>query len=475
MIREFSEEKKEELYRILTSIDDSPCGTFWECCGSRRYEFGDWLDRLCIATYMGKMEQYHMRLIDINTSIRSQIDTVFSNVYDIDKKYGSIFQNYAEIVERQKQRIDDMTAVLREENDSREEKSTEDEYPYLITDEKIDRYINSQIQKELLEEKILDRCLQSKGYTNSVEREFIIDMIREKQPEMLTNLYITGRYSSATQEEVLRQIIMYYNTHKNDEELKTAEEILRSYLTLHGLDSVKQQEIVDSIREAEPQLLLNLYITNRYSSADTDLILHGIMDKYNQSTLYYTGKYSYPTEYIEGIIKAYETHAMVDGRFVLDNGGATIGYGHDLVEGEDFSNGLSQEEALELAIADLDAKYDDVILCMEQINELTGKNINASDFTENEMMFFVDFAYNRGKGLVARPEIPDNQPHTSLALLILAVLEDDDEKIKGILREEVCNTYGVYYTGLELRRMDEYEILRYGEYERDEDMGRGVW
>ena len=50
-----------------------------------------------------------------------------------------------------------------------------------------------------------------------------------------------------------------------------------------------------------------------------------------------------------------------------------------------------------------------------------------------------------------------------------------DEKIKGILREEVCNTYGVYYTGLELRRMDEYEILRYGEYERDEDMGRGVW
>lgn len=61
-----------------------------------------------------------MRLIDINTSIRSQIDTVFSNVYDTDKKYGSIFQNYAEIVERQKQRIDDMTAVLREGNNSRE-------------------------------------------------------------------------------------------------------------------------------------------------------------------------------------------------------------------------------------------------------------------------------------------------------------------------------------------------------------------
>lgn len=32
----------------------------------------------------------------------------------------------------------------------------------------------------------------------------------------------------------------------------------------------------------------------------------------------------YPKTYIDGIIKAYETHKMVNGRFVLDNGGQTI-------------------------------------------------------------------------------------------------------------------------------------------------------
>ena len=32
----------------------------------------------------------------------------------------------------------------------------------------------------------------------------------------------------------------------------------------------------------------------------------------------------YPKAYIDGIIKAYETHKMVNGRFVLDNGGQTL-------------------------------------------------------------------------------------------------------------------------------------------------------
>ena len=88
MVREFSEEKKEELYRILTSLDDSPCGSFLEWCGSRRYEFGDWMDRLSIPSYMGKIDQFETRITDMNASIRSQIDTVFSNVYAIDRKYG---------------------------------------------------------------------------------------------------------------------------------------------------------------------------------------------------------------------------------------------------------------------------------------------------------------------------------------------------------------------------------------------------
>lgn len=166
---------------------------------------------------------------------------------------------------------------------------------------------------------------------------------------------------------------------------------------------------------------------------------------------------------------------MVDGRFVLDNGGRTIGYGHDVVAGEDFSNGLSEAEALQLAISDLDAKYEDVLKCIQEINNMTGMNINAKVFSENEMIFLIDFEYNRGRGLVERPELPNDQPHSSLALLIIAVSEKNDEDIIRILKEEVNNLDGEYRSGLEKRRMDEYEILKYGEYSRDEDMERGVW
>lgn len=74
-----------------------------------------------------------------------------------------------------------------------------------------------------------------------------------------------------------------------------------------------------------------------------------------------------------------------------------------------------------------------------------------------------------------RPEIPQGQPRTSLALLIIAVAEGDDEAVIRILKEEVCNMKGEYYSGLERRRMDEYEILKYGDYSCDEDMERGVW
>lgn len=475
MIREFSEEKKEELYRIFAAIDDSPCGSFLEWCQNRRYEFGDWMDKLDIPSYMGRIDRYEMKLLDMNASIRTQIDTVFSNVYDIDRNYGEIFRNYGEIVEEQEKRIDEMWEILRSGNDSRDAGSTEDEYPFVITDEKLDRYIAELEKKKAEEEALLDRCLQGSGYTNSAERQCIIDMIRENRPELLSNLAVTDKYSSSTRDTILEQILLYYNEHKNDKKLEAAEEILRNYLSVQGIDSVKQQEIVDMIRKENPNMLLNLYITNCYSSSDTEAVLRVIMKKYEQRNQYYTGKYSYPAAYIEGILKAYETHAMVNGRFVPDNGGATIGYGHDIVEGEDFSNGLSEEEAMELAIADLDAKYDDVILCIEQINDLAGKNISINDFSENEIMFFVDFEYNRGRGLVAWSEIPENQPHTSLALLIIAVSEDEDEKIVSILKEEVCNTKGIYYSGLERRRMDEYEILKYGDYENDEDLERGVW
>jgi RHS repeat-associated protein len=185
----------------------------------------------------------------------------------------------------------------------------------------------------------------------------------------------------------------------------------------------------------------------------------------------YIGKY--PKAYINGIIKSYETHKKVKGRFVLDNGGQTIGYGHDLLPGENFSAGLSEQEALDLLIKDLDEKYATIEEYIKSLNSGYGYNIDINKFSENEVLFLVDFVFNRGAGLVQRPKLKKaKKPFSSLAILIIAVSKKNDKKIKKTLMEETKNTKGVYYEGLKLRRMDEYEIYKFGDFVRDYDVKR---
>lgn len=395
MIRDFSEKKKEEIYAVLDIIDNKEWKSFMTWCGGKAAEFGVWTDKLGILSYTKQIDNYQNRVLNTNSSTRNQINVIFENVVETDNRYAEIFRVHAETVKGQIEQVRALTEVMGTACGIGLDKGT-------------------------------------------IRFKMEIDSLSQRE-EMLLN----GR------------------------------KILLSYLEGdNSIDSAEREKICDIIMEKQPDMMVNLYVTNCYSSSDTNKIYNLIINYYNSHIF---GEYAYPLAYINGIIKAYETHKMVNGRFVLDNNGRTIGYGHDVVAGEDFSNGLSEAEALQLAISDLDAKYEDILKCIQEINEMTGMNINAKDFSENEMIFLIDFAYNRGRGLVKRPELPDGQPHSSLALLIIAVSEKDDEDVIRILKEEVNNLDGEYYNGLERRRMDEYEILRYGEYSRDEDMERGVW
>lgn len=205
--------------------------------------------------------------------------------------------------------------------------------------------------------------------------------------------------------------------------------------------------------------------------------------------------FDYPQEYMN-FLKAYEKHKIVNGRYVLDNGGRTIGLGHDVLPGEDFSQGLSMEEGELLAIEDLNKKYRRIKEKIEQINSGGYGNfsIDINNFTEQEMLFFIDFAYNRGDGLIKHAEIreerekqrdeqrkrgekveePDKYEslNSSIAILIAAVADKNYEKVDEVLMMEVNNINDKYLPGLEKRRQDEYELLMFGDYERDEDIAR---
>ena len=191
--------------------------------------------------------------------------------------------------------------------------------------------------------------------------------------------------------------------------------------------------------------------------------------------------FDFPTEYIE-FLKSYEEHKIENGRYVLDNNGKTIALGHDVLPGEDFSQGLSMQEGEQLAIKDLNEKYAQVKRKIDELNsEDFHYNIDKNGFTKREMLFFIDFEYNRGDGLVVRQvdeEKQKNNPEpygdlrTSIAILIAAVANKDYKKVDEVLMEEVENLDGKYLPGLEKRRMDEYELLLFGDYKKDDDITR---
>lgn len=69
-----------------------------------------------------------------------------------------------------------------------------------------------------------------------------------------------------------------------------------------------------------------------------------------------------------------------------DNGKKAIGYGHDLLPGESFPNGITQPEAEELALKD--AKYAEKV-CQTLFER-------HPDLTQNQFDALVDFGFNLG-------------------------------------------------------------------------------
>ena len=112
MIRDFSEEKKEELYKALEVIDIKEWKPFMTWCGGRAGEFGVWADRLGISAYTGRIDNYQNRVLDTNDSTRNQIDIIFENVVEVDHRYSEIFRRLAEVVKEQIAQVQTMTYVM---------------------------------------------------------------------------------------------------------------------------------------------------------------------------------------------------------------------------------------------------------------------------------------------------------------------------------------------------------------------------
>ncbi len=117
MVREFSEEKRQEIFRLLDEIDNREWKSFMEWCGSSAEEFGDWPDKLAVSAYTRYVDKYHERVLETNEMTRNRVNTVFENVAEIDTRYAGRMRECQEKIKEQISLVRTMTEFMQSMTD----------------------------------------------------------------------------------------------------------------------------------------------------------------------------------------------------------------------------------------------------------------------------------------------------------------------------------------------------------------------
>ncbi|MBP1616053.1 MAG: peptidase [Bacteroidetes bacterium] len=164
-----------------------------------------------------------------------------------------------------------------------------------------------------------------------------------------------------------------------------------------------------------------------------------------------------PSEKIVSYLMDYERYK----KFVYDagDGKMTIGYGHVLLQGESYPNGISEEDARALLKKDLKDRYTAVSLDPF----LTKYSIKL---TQNQYDALVNFTYNVGEYIWDRPA-----DDFKLKRLLIAGNFTDDDITEAMTRYVLVTNEktGVSYRsgGVWRRRMDEADMFNKGIYDRN--------
>ena len=280
MIRDFSEEKKKELYETLEIVDNKEWKPFMEWCGGRTSEFGVLADKLGISSYTRQIDSYQNRILDTNNSIRNQIDVIFENVAETDHRFAEFLRECAEIVKEQVARIRLMVEVMK--------------LAYEIGLDNVNMLfemeqnsVNQREEMSLKGRKILLRWLKSKKDIDPSEWEKLCDIIMENQSDMLINMYITNCYSSTDTKKVYAAIKDYYNKHKMDISIDDVKDLDLG----EGMDQIQKETFVacwnmlgqmELSKEQIIAVMANIYAESRFSAtnAQESYGYTGLYDEY---------------------------------------------------------------------------------------------------------------------------------------------------------------------------------------------------
>ncbi len=117
MVREFSEEKRQEIFRMLDEIDNREWKSFMEWSGSGAEEYGDWPDKLSVSAYTRYVDEYHQKVLELNEMTRQRVNTVFENVAEIDARYAARMRECQEKIKGQIAIVRTMTEFMQSMTD----------------------------------------------------------------------------------------------------------------------------------------------------------------------------------------------------------------------------------------------------------------------------------------------------------------------------------------------------------------------
>lgn len=291
MIRDFSEEKRKELYDALEIVDNKEWKPFMAWCGGRAGEFGVWADRLGISSYTRRIDDYQNRILDTNNSTRNQIDVIFDNVAETDIRYAEIFRGYAEIVKEQVAQIQALAEVMRSVNRSEKDGDVaiilQDLINALSVDisiEKFEQMVQDYIQGNdvtyedlceyldlLVEEHYLTQseCVAMKGYISNLGHvpSSVEDVIKNNISELLSNkkayiALINKKIKEAKQgmsSDNPKAIVEYrlLNIYRN--------ELLDGMISLNEIE-----EVINILEEKDPQIFTDIGTTYIYDTSVCD-------------------------------------------------------------------------------------------------------------------------------------------------------------------------------------------------------------
>lgn len=213
MIREFSEEKREELYNILDAIYSYTSAPFLTWC--RGCDFGDWFEKLHIKSYTDKIVSYETSFSDINSRMRTQINNIFENIEKTDQTFSAMLEEIAGKVKEQLEHIQILQQVMNTANGGSGGLYTDENVSlsyaidmWIENSDAIDIQFLSLDKEYVTAIRLLDTQLQKQlGIVDVDKRIEILQNIVDNNPDILFDLYTLNIHSGSDYQHLMHKIL----------------------------------------------------------------------------------------------------------------------------------------------------------------------------------------------------------------------------------------------------------------------------